>query len=88
MSHRTLTAEGLVAGYERGRRVLDDASLTVPAGRRLAVVVKGYPRLSETFVAQEILALQERGIDLEIWSLRRPTDTVMVLISGPICCRS
>ena len=38
MSHRTLTATGLVAGYERGRRVLDGASLTVPAGRRLAVL--------------------------------------------------
>jgi cobalt/nickel transport system ATP-binding protein len=38
MSHRALTAEALVAGYERGRRVLDGASLTVPAGRRLAVL--------------------------------------------------
>ena len=38
MSHRTLTADGLVAGYERGRRVLDGASLTVPAGRRLALL--------------------------------------------------
>jgi hypothetical protein len=43
-------------------------------GRRIAVVVKGYPRLSETFIAQELLALEERGIDIEIWSLRRPTD--------------
>jgi len=38
MSHRTLVAHGLVAGYERGRRVLDGASLSVPAGRRLAVL--------------------------------------------------
>jgi cobalt/nickel transport system ATP-binding protein len=38
MSHRTLAAHGLVAGYERGRRVLDGASLTVPAGRRLALL--------------------------------------------------
>ncbi|MGY1804826.1 energy-coupling factor ABC transporter ATP-binding protein [Blastococcus sp. SYSU D00922] len=38
MSHRTLTADGLVAGYERGRPVLDGASLAVPAGRRLAVL--------------------------------------------------
>jgi glycosyltransferase involved in cell wall biosynthesis len=42
--------------------------------RRIAVVVKGYPRLSETFIAQEILALEERGIGLEIWSLRHPTE--------------
>ena len=40
----------------------------------VAVVVKGYPRLSETFIAQEILALEARGVPLEIWSLRRPTD--------------
>lgn len=42
--------------------------------RRIAVVLKGYPRLSETFIAQEILALERRGIGLAIWSLRRPTD--------------
>lgn len=41
---------------------------------RLAVFLKGYPRLSETFIAQEILALQRAGIELEIVSLRRPTD--------------
>jgi len=40
----------------------------------LAVVVKGYPRLSETFIAQEILALEDRGLPIEIWSLRHPTD--------------
>jgi len=42
--------------------------------QRIAIVVKGYPRLSETFIAQEILALEERGLDLEIWSLRHPTE--------------
>ncbi|MDK3258877.1 energy-coupling factor ABC transporter ATP-binding protein [Blastococcus capsensis] len=38
MSHRALTAERLTAGYERGRPVLEGAGLTVPAGRRLAVL--------------------------------------------------
>ncbi|MFC0218104.1 glycosyltransferase involved in cell wall biosynthesis [Pseudochelatococcus lubricantis] len=42
--------------------------------RRIAMVVKGYPRLSETFVAQELLALQQRDLPFEIWSLRYPTD--------------
>ena len=45
------------------------------AGGRIAIVLKGYPRLSETFIAQEIEALERRGLELEIWSLRRPTDT-------------
>ena len=42
--------------------------------RRVAVLVKGYPRLSETFIAQEILALERLGLELEIVSLRHPTD--------------
>jgi glycosyltransferase involved in cell wall biosynthesis len=41
---------------------------------RVAVIVKGYPRLSETFIAQEILGLEERGIEVLIVSLRKPTD--------------
>jgi glycosyltransferase involved in cell wall biosynthesis len=45
--------------------------------RRIAVVVKGYPRLSETFIAQEILALEQRGLELEIWSLRHPTERAL-----------
>lgn len=40
----------------------------------LAVVVKGWPRLSETFIAQEIVALEARGWRFDIWSLRHPTD--------------
>ena len=44
---------------------------------RLAVVLKGYPRLSETFVAQELLGLETRGLALEIWSLRHPTDAAI-----------
>lgn len=41
---------------------------------RLAIVVKGWPRLSETFIAQELVALEEAGLDFDIWSLRHPTD--------------
>lgn len=40
----------------------------------LAVLVKGWPRLSETFIAQELVALEEAGLPFEIWSLRHPTD--------------
>jgi glycosyltransferase involved in cell wall biosynthesis len=41
----------------------------------LAIVVKGWPRLSETFIAQELVALEEAGLRFDIWSLRHPTDT-------------
>ena len=41
---------------------------------RVAFVLKGYPRLSESFIAQEIAALERRGLDILIVSLRRPTE--------------
>jgi len=43
-------------------------------GAPLAVVVKGWPRLSETFIAQELAALEAAGHRFDIWSLRHPTD--------------
>ena len=42
--------------------------------RKIAVVLKGYPRLSETFIAQELLGLERAGHDLVLVALRRPTD--------------
>jgi len=41
---------------------------------RVAFVLKGYPRLSEAFIAQEIAALERRGLEILIVSLRRPAD--------------
>jgi len=41
---------------------------------RVAILLKGYPRLSETFIAQEIHGLEQRGIEVLIVSLRHPTD--------------
>jgi glycosyltransferase involved in cell wall biosynthesis len=38
----------------------------------LAVVVKGYPRLSETFVARELEALERRGLAFSLHALRKP----------------
>lgn len=38
------------------------------------VVLKGYPRLSETFIAQELLGLEKAGLELSLVALRRPTD--------------
>lgn len=57
--------------------------------RRIAMIVKGYPRLSETFIAQELLALQQRDLPFEIWSLRYPTDNAQhpmhKAINAPLC---
>lgn len=43
-------------------------------GGNIVVVLKGYPRLSETFIAQELLELERAGYNLHLFSLRRPTD--------------
>ncbi|WP_169566910.1 glycosyltransferase family 4 protein [Sneathiella limimaris] len=40
----------------------------------ITVVLKGYPRLSETFIAQELRALEKLGHKLHLISLRFPTD--------------
>jgi glycosyltransferase involved in cell wall biosynthesis len=42
--------------------------------KKIVVVLKGYPRLSETFIAQELLGLERAGFDLKLVSLRHPTD--------------
>ena len=41
---------------------------------RIAVILKGYPRLSETFIAQELLGLERAGYQLNLISMRHPTD--------------
>ncbi|AFY66313.1 glycosyltransferase family 4 protein [Geitlerinema sp. PCC 7407] len=42
---------------------------------RIGYVLKRYPRYSETFVVQEILAHEAAGLDIEIFALRPPSDT-------------
>lgn len=41
----------------------------------LGVIVKGYPRVSETFITQELLSLQAAGFNLHVFSLRQQTNT-------------
>src|SRR5439155_23992204 len=59
----------------------------LPRGRRaerqarradLVVVVNGFPRLSETFVLHELLALERRGVRLHLVALRRPEEAVQL----------
>lgn len=55
-------------------RPVSPGPATSAAAAPIAIVLKGYPRLSETFIAQEILGLQRRGLRLRLYSLRHPTD--------------
>lgn len=51
-----------------------DMSVNQPA-MRIAYVVKRYPRYSETFIVNEILAHEQAGLDVRIFSLLPPQDT-------------
>lgn len=53
-------------------------SRPAPAGASplIVVVLKGYPRVSETFIAHELAALERRHLALAIVSLRRPYDPI------------
>jgi glycosyltransferase involved in cell wall biosynthesis len=42
----------------------------------LVVIVNGFPRLSETFVLQELLELESRGLNLMVMALARPPEIV------------
>lgn len=50
----------------------------------MLVVLKGYPRVSETFIAQELLGLQSAGFVFRIISLRRPYDPFTHLVHDQI----
>ncbi|MBD2629234.1 glycosyltransferase family 4 protein [Trichormus variabilis] len=51
-------------------------------------VLKRYPRYSETFVVNEILAHEAAGLDIEIFALRPPNDThfqnIISLVRSPV----
>ena len=52
--------------------------------KSVAIILKGYPRLSETFIAEEIHALERAGVVLTLFSLRRPTDGKTHPVHGAI----
>jgi glycosyltransferase involved in cell wall biosynthesis len=69
-SGRAVFKRSVADGMERNGIRMDGSR----AAGVIAVIVKGYPRLSETFIAQELHALEERGLSLALYSLRHPTD--------------
>lgn len=52
--------------------------------KTVGIILKGYPRLSETFIAEEIHALEQAGVALTIFALRRPTDGKTHPVHGAI----
>ncbi len=52
-------------------------SLRVANGLRVAYLVKRFPRLSETFVLNEILELKRVGLDLRLYALMDPQEKLV-----------
>lgn len=56
--------------------------------RRVAYVMNGYPRLSETFIAHEIHQLERLGLSLRLYSVKRENETpahpVVAIIRAPL----
>lgn len=70
VSVRLGTGEQIAAGSSPTRRQGE------PGRVDLAVLVNGFPRLSETFVLQELLELERRGLRLHVFALRHPEEVV------------
>ena len=45
-----------------------------PAKPLLGMILKGYPRISETFISNEILLLEKLGFPIHLFSMRRPRE--------------
>ncbi len=43
---------------------------------RIGYVVNVFPKVSETFIAGELAGLRQRGVEVRILSLQRPTETL------------
>jgi len=55
-----------------------------PAKCKIAYLVKTFPKISETFILREILALENDGVELEIFALRRPAESKTHAIASQV----
>ena len=50
--------------------------MTIPLKKPvLGMILKGYPRISESFISNEILLLEQQGISIHIFSMRHPRES-------------
>jgi len=48
--------------------------MNTSGGPVLGMILKGYPRISETFISNEILLLEKLGFNLHLFSMRQPRE--------------
>ncbi len=42
----------------------------------IAYIIKGYPRLSETFISNEVLLLEQSGVTIKLFSIKHPDEAL------------
>ena len=84
-----------MSGVETIQRLVKDVAGTIGRNNmsytqnlKVGYVLKMYPRFSETFIVNEILAHEAAGLDIEIFSLRPPNDgrfhEVLAKVRAPV----
>ena len=58
-----------------GSIALDKEKMVPSKSPVLGMILKGFPRISETFISNEILLLEKAGFQIHIFSMRRPRET-------------
>src|SRR5512134_3137568 len=60
------------------------------AERPLGLLVKIWPKLSETFILEEVLGLERHGVALRLYALAEPTDALthpaVARVRAPLIC--
>jgi glycosyltransferase involved in cell wall biosynthesis len=86
---RSSVVTGPACGGDAVPSVSSTHRRTAPAGR-LGYVVTSFPRVSETFIVNEIIELERQGFDIRIYSMAAPTDRIrhrlVDEIRSPIRC--
>ena len=49
-----------------------------PARPRLGIVISMFPELHETFILRELVALERRGVEFDVFSLQYPRDPITI----------
>lgn len=52
---------------------------------KIVFLVKGFPRLSETFILHELLELRRQGMELRLVSVLQPEDQLVHPAAAPLC---
>ncbi len=57
---------------------------TAPSTKKIGYLLKVFPKISETFILQEVLDLEALGLDLSVFALERPSDPVTHDLVGQV----